>query len=153
MRHSRSAIRLLVLALAVPGALPAPVRAEPAAVSEGAPVRSNQPLLPRGRRSGLESRVVKLTRALRLDAGQQAAVRKVLQEQRQQVQRIWMDETVPAADRVAATRKVSMTTADRIRALLTEEQRKRYDPPPPADPNRAVGGAQVEEWMSGDRKR
>ena len=64
------------------------------------------------------------------------------------MQRIWNEETVPAAERVAATEALSRTTADRIRGLLTEEQRKRYEPPPPAEPARASGEADVERWMT-----
>lgn len=132
----------LILALAVHAALPAPAAAAP----RGAASTSQQPL-PRGRRSGLDARVATLTRALALDPRQQAELRTLLRDQRQQVQRIWQDESVSPADRVAATRKVSAGTADRIRAMLNEEQRKRYDPPPQGDPDKTVGNARVEDWM------
>jgi len=141
--------RPLFLALAVSCALPVPG----AAAAGGTPAGSKQPLLPRGKRSGLEARVATLTRALGLDPKQQAALRQVLQDQRRQVQRIWGDESVSAADRVAATRKVSMHTADQIRAMLSEEQRKKYDPPPRGDADKTVDSARVEDWMKGDRKR
>lgn len=145
--------RLLVLALAGQGALPAPAAAAAAGPAAGVPAGSRQPLLPRGKRSGLDARVATLTRALGLDPKQQAALRKLLQDQRHQVQRIWSDESASAADRVAATRKVSMVTADRIRALLNEEQRKKYDPPPRGDPDKTTGSAHVEDWMKGDKKQ
>jgi hypothetical protein len=142
-------ITALIVALAVHAALPAPA----AARTRGTPSSSQQPPLPRGMRSGLDARVATLTRALGLDATQQAALRKLLQDQRQQVQRIWNDEAVSATDRITATRMASMHTADSIRALLSEEQRKRYDPPPQDDASRTIGNAHVEEWMSGERKR
>jgi hypothetical protein len=141
------ATRLLVVALAVQAALPAPA----AAAARGAPPASQQPLLPRGKRSGLEARVATLTRALGLDARQQDALRTLLRDQRQQVQQIWNDESVSPADRVAATRKVSLRSADRIRAMLNEEQRKKYDPPPQGDPGKTIGNARVEDWMKGDK--
>jgi len=141
---------LLVLALAVHAALPARARATsaPAGVG-GGPAGSTGRRLPHGRRSSLEARVATLTRALDLDPGQQAAVRRVLLDQRQQVLRIW--EAVPsAADRVAATQQVSARTADRIRAVLTEEQRKKYDPPAQADPGRTASSVHLEDWLKGE---
>jgi len=139
----------LILALAVHAALPAPA----AAAARGAPSGSQQPLLPRGKRSGLESRVATLTRALGLDVKQQAALRAVLLDQRRHVQQIWSDESVSAADRIAATRKVSMLTADRIRAMLNEEQRKKYDPPPQKHPDDTIGRVHMEDWMKGDKRQ
>jgi hypothetical protein len=100
-----------------------------------------------GARSGLDERVARLSRALALDAGQQAALRKVLEEQRLQVRRIWDDERASSATRIAATRAVGRQTADRIRGFLSEEQRKKYDPPPSGDPGHAVGNAHLEDWM------
>lgn len=139
---------LIVVALALLGAVPAPA----AAAAKAGPSRP-QPPVPRGKRSGLDKRVATLTKALGLDAGQQAALRKVLQDQREQVQRIWAEESLSSPDRIGATRKVSMQTADRIRALLNEDQRKKYDPPPPADTGNKTRDAHVEDWMSGARKR
>lgn len=77
-------------------------------------------------RIGLEDRVRTLSKALDLDATQQSELRKVLEDQREQVGRIWSDASVPAAYRVSATQAISDKTADRIRALLNEEQRKKY---------------------------
>jgi hypothetical protein len=122
---------LLVLALGGPGLMPS-------AAAAG-----------RGRRSALEDRVSTLTKALALDAKQQVAVRDVLQRQRERVRRIWSDETVPSAHRIAMTKAVSRRTADEIRALLNEEQRKKYDPPPEGDAGAVTGSAHVEDWMKG----
>jgi len=145
---------LPALALAVQGALPAPAAALPAADQAGSgPAGPQQAFLPRGRRSGLAARVATLTRALGLDRAQQAELRKVLQDQRVQVQRIWSEPSVPAADRVAATRVLSARTADRIRAMLTEEQRKKYEGPPQGDPGEAIRAVHVEDWMKVDKKK
>ena len=143
------ATRLLVVALAAHAAPPAPA----AAASRGVASASRQPLPPRGKRSGLETRVATLTRALALDPRQQTELRTLLRDQREQVQRIWRDESVSSADRVAATRKVSTRTADRIRAMLSEEQRKKYDPPPQRDAEKATGNARVEDWMKLEKER
>ena len=153
-RRRLRSLGLLVLALAGSAALPAPARAASAitrvgdGVAESAGTRA-----PRGRRSGPGGRVATLTRALGLDARQQDALRTLLRDQRQQVQQIWNDESVSPADRVAATRKVSLRSADRIRAMLNEEQRKKYDPPPQGDPGKTIGSARVEDWMKVDTKQ
>ena len=96
--------------------------------------------------SSLEDRVRTLTKALDLDARQQAELKKVLEAQRDEVTRIWDDESMPPANRVVATQAVSDTTADRIRALLNDQQKKKYTPPKqPHEP--ASDGRSVEEWM------
>jgi hypothetical protein len=78
----------------------------------------------------LEDRVRALTLGLELDAAQQAALRKVLLNQREQVMKVWSDPSpVPAAYRIAAVKAITDHTADQIRALLNEEQRKKYNPP------------------------
>jgi hypothetical protein len=70
-----------------------------------------------------------LTKALGLDANQQSELRKLLIAQRDETLKVWADEAAPAAQRVKATEVISDQTADRIRAMLTDEQKKRYNPP------------------------
>jgi len=134
---------LLVLALAAPCALPAQAEAaaqSAAEVSKGA-------AHPRGRRSGLDDRVAMLTRALELDAKQQVALRKVLQREREQIMEVWSDTSVAPARRVAATQAIGDRTADQIRALLTDEQKKKYNPP--RQVHEAAGSSRsVEDWMT-----
>ena len=140
---------VLLLALVAPGVLPARVEAAPqvsADASKGAAHR-------RVRSSGLEHRVALLAKALVLDARQQTALRKVLVDQREQVQRIWSDESLPSANRIMLTKAVSRQTADRIRALLNPEQRKKYDPPSQDGPAPAAANAHVEDWMQGGKVR
>ena len=96
----------------------------------------------------LEDRVTVYTKALNLDPGQQSQLRTLLLLQREQVQRLWNDTSMDPANRVYATRAISDATADRIRAMLTEEQRSKYNPPrPPRDPAPAAGSRSVEDWM------
>lgn len=95
-----------------------------------------------------------LSKSLDLDARQRSDLRKVLEDQREQVSRVWSDTSVPAAYRVSATQAISDRTADQIRALLNDEQRKRYNPPKP--PHEATPGSarpSVDPWMEPDRAR
>jgi hypothetical protein len=99
-------------------------------------------------RGKLEDRVATYTRALGLDAHQQQQLTTVLLWQREQVQRLWNDSTMPSVQRIQATRAIGDATADRIRAMLTEEQRKKYNPArPPREKTLGASGPSVEEWM------
>lgn len=123
---------LLVLAWAAAMPLPTIAAAEP--IQQGG--------------SPLENRVDTLAKALELDAGQQAELRRILEEQRAKLQRIWSDTSIPPAYRVSATRGLSERTADRIRAMLSDEQKKLYNPP--RTQHRAPAsshGRSVEDWM------
>jgi protein CpxP len=104
------------------------------------------------RASALDERIALLTAELNLDAGQQAGVRKLLEEQREQVRRVWNDVTIPAGSRVGATRAISERTADQIRALLTDEQKKKYlaarQPHAPSD---EPAKPSLDDWMNTTR--
>jgi hypothetical protein len=95
----------------------------------------------------LEERVGILTQWLKLDAKQQSEVRKVLDSQREQIKSLWSDTSVPAAYRISATQTISDKTGDQIRALLNEDQRKKFNPP--RQPRDETGSAKpnVEDWM------
>lgn len=88
-----------------------------------------------------------LTRALDLDAVQQATLRNLLIVQATLIDEVWRDPSVPSAYRVGATRSISNHTADEIRAMLNDEQKKKYDPsrqPRPASSTAAT----LEAWMN-----
>jgi hypothetical protein len=98
--------------------------------------------------SALAQRVTLLSAELGLSAQQQAQVRRILEDQREQVMRVWNDSSLAAANRVSATRTIGDRTADRIRAILTEEQKAKYHharKPRGAEENSA--SPSVEEWM------
>lgn len=118
-------------------------------------VAGNAARAPR-RESGtsLDHHIRILSKALDLDTLQQSQLRSVLESQRAEVARIWSDTTVPAEYRISATRAISDQTADRIRALLTEEQRKKYDPHvKPHAMTPAAGERSVEEWMEATKPK
>jgi Spy/CpxP family protein refolding chaperone len=137
------AIAPLVLAVAAGGVMPAQ------AAGEGQPAATDvarRPAPGRHQAHGLEDRVKILSKALDLDAGQQLDLKKILEGQREQVMKAWSDPSVAPAYRVLATQAIGDRTADQIRALLNDEQRKKYGAPRQA---REAGGAGpgVEDWM------
>jgi hypothetical protein len=87
--------------------------------------------------SSLDARVRMLSKALDLDATQQSELRRVLEGQRERVMRVWNDTSLPAVYRISATQAISDNTADQIRALLNDEQKKKYNPP--RQPHEASG--------------
>jgi hypothetical protein len=115
-----------------------PARAEqPATQARKAPAR------------GLEERIAAYAKALNLDSQQQSKLRVLLLRQREQMKRLWNDNSIPPAQRVYATRAIGDATADGIREMLTEEQRKGYNPPGPARADTVQRGTlTVEDWMN-----
>jgi hypothetical protein len=93
----------------------------------------------------LDHRVKALSKALDLDAAQRAELREILEDRRQAVMKIWSDRALLPAERVPATHAVEVRTAERIRAILNDEQKKRYNPPKPKGTQ--APPANVEAWM------
>ena len=145
----RLAVTALLLVLGVSGAAGAqqrlgqtaqPLPSATAAGLRGAPQQAG--------RSGVDGRVQLLARELNLDAGQQVELRKILLQQNAEVRRVWGEESVPAPVRVATTRAIGDKTGDRIRALLSPEQKKKYNQPSPQHPTATdSSGSSVEDWI------
>jgi len=129
--------------------------------SAGIPAAAGAPMAPAGGATGattpkpsvsrsgvaLDRRVALLARELDLDDSQRLKVRELLVGQREQVLRVWGDESLPSALRVKHTRTISERTESAIRSLLTDEQKKKYSKPRPA--GAAEGGTPEElaTWM------
>ncbi len=102
----------------------------------------------------LDQRVKLLSVELGLDAQQQAAVRNILLKQREQVMKTWSDGSVPAEFRATATGAISEHTGDAIRALLNEEQKKKYNQArKPREADRDAAPRSVDDWMNATRER
>jgi hypothetical protein len=104
----------------------------------GAEVRSALSRVQAGATSPLDRRIELLARELDLDATQKLKVRALLEGQREQIVRVWQDESVPGALRIARTQAISERTVDGIRALLTDAQRQKYVQP--RTDRAAIGG-------------
>ncbi len=122
-----------------------------AAVSE-AQDATPQALAHRASAGTLEHRVDALTKALGLDARQQAELQRIFAGQREAVRKIWRNPALLPAERVPATRAQEDRTADQIRAILNAEQRKKYNPPKPAAaPD--TKPSDVSAWMDATPKK
>jgi hypothetical protein len=107
----------------------------------------------RGGASTLDDRVTAFTRALELDPVQQARLRKILMEQRDTVRKIWSDRTLLPAERVPATRAANERTGDEIRSILSDDQKKKYNPPRPSSAPERGDTRSVEQWLDATRSR
>lgn len=105
------------------------------------PVRQIRP-------AGLEDRVELVARELDLDAAQRVHLKNILENQRAEVARVWSDNSVAAAIRIASTQAVSDRTADSIRAMLSDDQRNKYIRPRLRDTGVGAAGGSVESWMN-----
>jgi periplasmic protein CpxP/Spy len=98
------------------------------------------------RRRSLDERVKSFAKALNLDEAQQAGVKTILERQQVEARRIQFDQALSGTDRIGRLRALQEETVLRIRAILNDEQRQKYDPLnhgtqiSPSDPS-------VEDWL------
>src|SRR5437016_13704736 len=122
----------------------------PLAMAAAAPAVESAGQPPRHRHEppSAEDRFQALAKALKLDAAQQAEVRKTLMARRDQLRRLLGQPADPNVPRTAAIRAINERTAERIRAVLNDDQKKLYSQPLPRDYSPAKGKTGVEEWMN-----
>jgi hypothetical protein len=116
----------MIIAMAI-GAIVIPViaSANPANVGEFPAPR------PEAHARALEHRVDVLSKVLQLDQRQRTELLTILDKQRTAVAEIWHNPGLLPAERTPATRAVEERTADQIRAILSDEQKKLFNPPKP----------------------
>jgi hypothetical protein len=82
-----------------------------------------------------------------LSDAQEVAVKKILEQQQQQILQIRRSPNVSGTTRIEQLRAVHTATVERLRAVLNDEQKAKYDPlaarqVPPAGQQRTV-----EDWL------
>ncbi len=102
----------------------------------------------RYRRSSLDQRVNALARNLNLSQAQRESVAKILEERRQEALRIRHDTSVPGRTRIERFRALQDQTVQRIRAVLNDEQKKKYDPLAARRLEPAPQQRSVEDWLN-----
>jgi hypothetical protein len=102
-------------------------------------------------KSSIDDRVKPLTMALELSEAQQSAVKKILEQRQQQAWRIRRDPSIPGSARIDKFRALQDSTVEQIRAVLNEEQRKKYDPFAARKIQPAPQQRSVEDWLEATR--
>ena len=88
-----------------------------------------------------------IAKGLKLDVEQQAEVRRALQAQNEEIRRVMRGPSDPEVPRVAAIDAITHRTSERIRAVLSDEQRKLYGQRLPEE-HGSGGKRSVQEWLN-----
>jgi protein CpxP len=81
----------------------------------------------RGMRMTPDQQLARLTSALDLTTDQQAKIKPLLVERQQKVQALMQDQSAPQEDKRAQMRTISQGTNNSIKALLTDDQKQKFD--------------------------
>ena len=135
---------LLFLALVLPFLLPGAL-----VVAQVGAAASPEPPRLRGQRSAriIDDRVKVLARNLDLNEAQQSAVKKILERRQQETLRLRLDTSISGDARIDRFRAIQDNTVLRIRAVLNEEQKKKYDPLVVRRLPSAPEQRSVEDWL------
>ena len=98
-------------------------------------------------RPSLDDRIKALAKSLNLNEAQQAAVKKIIEQRQQETLRLRLDPSIAGSDRIDRLRAIQDQTADRIRLVLNEEQRQKYNPVTPRKLPPAPDQRSVEDWI------
>ena len=88
---------------------------------------------------------------LDLTDSQQVELAKLLANQREQIRRLWSDGAVAPEFRVSAMRAISDKTEEQIRALLNDEQKKKYVLPRATDSPDPSQQSTLEYWLNASK--
>jgi hypothetical protein len=88
-----------------------------------------------------------LAKNLDLNESQQVAVKKILEQRQQETLRLRRDPSISGSTRIEQFRALQDNTVQRIRAVLNEEQKKKYDPLAVRRIQPAPEQRSVEDWL------
>lgn len=117
-------LRLLLLALQFPFLLPG----TPAFAQAAEAANPREPAAHRYRRPTVDDRIKVLAKSLDLSEAQQSAVKRILEKRQQETLRIRHDPSISGSTRIDQFRILQDRTVEEIRAVLSEEQKQKYDP-------------------------
>jgi hypothetical protein len=99
----------------------------------------------------LNERVEAVSQALKLDGKQKIELRAILLSGRDQLRQVWSDTTRTSAERIGMSQSINQQTEDRIRSILSDEQRNKYIAPKPAGKPAERPEHDLEFWMDQTR--
>ena len=97
--------------------------------------------------SSIDDRVKMFAKSLDLNQAQQAAVKRILEQRQQQTLQMRLDPSITGSVRIERFRALQVSTVQQIRAVLNEEQSKKYDPLAPRRLQPAPEQKSVEDWL------
>ena len=150
---SRLAKILMLLALGLPAWLPL------AGVQAGGQTSGSVETKPQtqtpGKRRTLtqDDQVKRFAESMDLSETQQSEVKKILEFRQAQTRRIRLDGSLSGAERISRLRILQDSTVAWIRAVLNDEQKKRYDPLAVRQAQKSSPEPSVEDWMKAAAKQ
>jgi hypothetical protein len=99
------------------------------------------------KRPSIDDRVRVFAKSLELNEAQQSAVKKILEQRQEETLRIRQDSSISGSARIERFRALQDNTVVRIRAVLNEEQKKKYDPLAVRKVQPAPDQRSVEDWL------
>lgn len=144
IRRNRQGLTWIARALLLNALLAVSLVAQTTDASPTPPPRATRPAR---RRATLDDRVKALAKALDLTDKQQVAVKNILEQRQQEVLRIRNDESIPGNQRIDRLRALQDQTVYRIRAVLNDEQKKKYDPLAVRRVGPSPDEKTVEDWL------
>jgi len=141
---------------AAPASAQQPAQSAPPAPSEAAQPENSQPAAPRPARPAmrpvrhrvtLDDHVKALAKSLDLNEAQQAAIKKILERRQQEILRLRQDASISGDDRTSRLRALQDQTVEKIRGVLNDEQKKKYNPLASRQAPPAPDQKSVEDWM------
>lgn len=144
---------LLLVALGLPASVP--LAGVQAVDQTSASVDTKpQPQTPfRRRTKTIDDQVKRFTESLDLSETQQSEIKKILEFRQVQIRRIRLDESLSGDERISRLRDLQDSTVARIRAVLSDEQKEKYDPLAVRQAQKSSPQPSVEDWMKAAAKQ
>ena len=95
----------------------------------------------------VDDRVKAFATALNLSDAQQVSLKQILEQRHFETLRILQDPSISGSDRIGHLRALQDQTAERIRAILTDEQKKKYNPLAVRERETPPDQKNVEDWL------
>lgn len=100
-----------------------------------------------------DDQVKRFAESLDLSETQRSDVKRILEFRQVQTRRIRLDGSLSGAERISRFRSLQDSTVARIRAVLNDEQKKKYDPLLVRQAQKDPPSASVEDWMKAAAKQ
>lgn len=98
-------------------------------------------------RGNIDEQVERLTKALDLSQTQQSSVKSILEQRLQRLGQIRHDPALSGTAKIDRFRALQERTVEQIRAVLNDEQKKKYDPLAARKVQPAPEQRSVDDWM------
>jgi hypothetical protein len=101
----------------------------------------------------IDDQVKRFAQSMELSQTQQSEVKQILEFKQVQIRRIRLDESLSGDERISRLHDLQDSTVARIRAVLNDEQKKKYDPLAVREAQKGSPQPSVEDWMKAAAKQ